>query len=63
MYCTGQERCGVAVKRISQPSGMVSLLTCKEYMSTFVRLPVGIAAGITGIKAFEVERAFNSTLQ
>jgi hypothetical protein len=52
----------VAVKRASQSGGVVPLLTCKEYIQTIVRLPVGIPAGITGIRAFEDEPAFNSTL-
>jgi hypothetical protein len=37
-----QEACSVAVKRASQPSGVVPLLTCKGFMQTIVRLPVGI---------------------
>jgi hypothetical protein len=49
----------VADQHASQPSGVVPLLTCKGYIETVVRLPVGILAGITGIKAFEDEPAFN----
>jgi hypothetical protein len=51
-------RCSVTVKRPSQLSGVVPLLACEGYVLTVKRLPVGIPAGITVIKAFEDEPAF-----